>query len=484
MAREKDPFHGREQSQDGRRRKYEYDLEYEDEYELYGDAEDDEYEDEDMSDQSRSNIPRRRSATPLPPFPSTNRNIYPRRSRASRMPRSTQPTPHIQPKRPTHTTRSVRQTYLPNEPLPSSRHSAGSYHRPPQPTARMHTDDFPRRPVSAKPRKHRVWPIFLIGCAAGAVSLVLAIFIFALMGIRSVQNGINIPGIPNAGKPFSKQISESVPLSTLSQLIVCNPAGNISLGIDPNPSATAATIKATKLVHAVDQNEANRAFEQITVDTQSQQPPACQKTQAPNTSALNTAPTPVTTDNTVLAVNTTFPPNQAGQTATVDLAITLPLSSVHKDSPTSTAIAIQAPYGNIDVNGLSGVMTLKGLAGDITVQHAVLVDGSKLEAQGTLKFDGSIWKIPLPTNKRAGLFFRSATLINLTLPEITPVTIDATLNVRTAKITSDFPVKVVTNGDGASTYRGPFNPAVPPDEKKDPVLTLLASSGNISLHKS
>jgi hypothetical protein len=347
----------------------------------------------------------------------------------------------------------------------------------------MRSDDLPRRPVAAKPRKRRVWPIFLIGCAGGAVSLVLAIFIFALMGIRSVQNGINIPGIPNAGKAFNQEISESVPLSTLSRLIVCNPAGNISLGVDPSPSATAATIKATKLVHAVDQNEANRTFEQITVDTQSQQPPTCQKTQAPNTTALSTTPTSVATDNTVLTVNTTFPPNQAGQSATVNLTIALPASSVRTDSPTSTTIAIQAPYGNIDVNGLSGIMTLKGLAGDISVQNAILVDGSKLEAQGTLKFDGLIWKYALPTNKRAGLFFRSTTLINLTLPETTPVTIDATLNVRTAKITSDFPLKVVTNADGASTYRGPFNPAVPPDEKKDPVLTLLASSGNVALHK-
>ena len=453
--------------EEGANRIHEYDLE--EEYALYEDVEDDEYEDEDMFDQGRSNIPRRRSAAPLPPFPSTNKNMYPRRARASRMPRSTQPTPPMPPKRPSHTTRSVRQTYLPNEPQPSARHAAGSYQRPPQSATRMRTDDdFSRRPASAKPHKHRVWPIFLIGCAAGAVSLVAAIFIFALMGIRSVQNSINIPGITKADKPFSQEISQSVALSSLSQLIVCNPAGNISLGVDPNPNATAATIKATKLVHAVDQNEANRTFEQITVETQSQQPPTCQKTQAPNTSALNTTPTSVASDNTKLTVNTTFPPNQAGQTATVNLTIALPLASVRADSPTSTAIAIQAPYGNIDVNGLSGVMTLKGLAGDITVQHAVLVDGSKLEAQGTLKFDGLIWETPLPTHKRAGLFFRSATLINLTLPEITAVTIDATLNVRTAKITSDFPLKVVTSGDGASTYRGPFNSAVPPNETKGP----------------
>src|SRR5579864_983902 len=249
MGREKDPFQRRGHSQDGRRRGHEdeYDLEYEDEYEFDEDVEADEYEVEDMFDERGPNVPRRRSATSLPPFPSTNKNINPRRLRASRMPRSTQSTSSIPPKRPTQTTRSKRQAYLPEEPQPLPRHySTRSYHRPVHETEHL-DDDFPRRPVSArpvspKPRKRRVWPIFLVGCAAGAVSLVLAIFILALVGIHSAQNGLNLPGLSDQGKAIAGQPeTQTVPLSALSQLIVLESASNIPLGVYPSPGANKAT---------------------------------------------------------------------------------------------------------------------------------------------------------------------------------------------------------------------------------------------------
>ena len=355
MGREKDPFQRRWHSQDGRRR------EYEDENDVYEDDleydEDDEYDVEDMLDERGSNVPRRRSATPLPPFPSTTKNIYPRRSRASRMPRSTQPTPPIPPKRLSQTNRSKRQTYLPNEPLPSSRHSTRSYQRPSQERARP-DDDFPRRPVStrpvsSKPHKRRVWPIFLIGCAAGAVSLVLAIFIFALIGIHSAQSGLNIPGLPNEGKAIAGQPdTQTVPLSALSQLIVCDAAGTISLSVDPNPDATSATITTTKTaLHVLNQNEANQTFQQISVEAQPSsqiQTSPCQASQSNNTSTSNAIPTPTATNNTVLSVRVIFAPDQAGKAATVDVAIMLPKSVVPLDTPYGRPILLDEAEAVID----------------------------------------------------------------------------------------------------------------------------------------
>src|SRR5436305_938515 len=189
MGREKEPFHRRWHSQDRRRR------EQEDEYGLYQDEleydEDDEYEVGDIQDvyEKGPNVPRRRSRSPLPPHPSTTRNIYPHTSRSRRMPKSRTPTPPI---RPTQATRSQWQTDLPAEPQPSSRRSTGAYQRPLQQT--RHTDDFPRRPaVPPNPRKRKVWPIFLIGCTAGAVSLVLAVAIVALIVTK-------IPGATNDDK--------------------------------------------------------------------------------------------------------------------------------------------------------------------------------------------------------------------------------------------------------------------------------------------
>jgi hypothetical protein len=503
MGREKDPFQKRWHSQDGRRREHddEYELVYEDEYELYEDAEDDEYAVEDMFDERGSNIPRRRSASPLPPFPSTTRNIYPRRSRASRMPRSMQP-PALPPKRPGQTTHSKRQTYLPDDARPSSRYSAGSPQRPSQQTPRVRNDDVPRRPVSAgpvssRPHKRRVWPIFLTGCAAGAVSLVLAIFVLALMGIHSAQNSLNIPGLPNQGKAIAgPPDTQTIPLSALSQLIVCDAAGTISLSIDPDPNASSATITTRKTaLHAADQNDAERTFRQISVEaqpsSQTQKSP-CQKSQATNTptnntSNSNTTPTPAVTNTTVLSVKVIFAPDQAGKMATVDVTILLPKSVVPLQDPTnplvSTLITMQDSQGSINIDGMSGIMDIRDAFGDITVKNGTLVDGSHLETQGKLTFNGFIWPAALPPNTRAGLFFGGESLVDLTLPEDTRVILDATANVHTAKITSDFPINVETNSDGSSTYRGPFNPAIATDSNKVPHLTLIATLGNISLHK-
>ena len=79
------------------------------------------------------------------------------------------------------------------------------------------------------------------------------------------------------------------------------------------------------------------------------------------------------------------------------------------------------------------------------------------------------------------MFFSGEHQINLTLPQATSVTLDATSNIRTAKITSDFPIKVESD-NGYPAYRGPFNPAIP-EEKTAPVLRLQTSSGNIAIHK-
>jgi hypothetical protein len=64
----------------------------------------------------------------------------------------------------------------------------------------------------------------------------------------------------------------------------------------------------------------------------------------------------------------------------------------------------------------------------------------------------------------------------------TSAIIDATANAHKGKITSELPINIVDNGNGAHAY-GPFNPAIPTDEKTAPRLTLIATLGNISIHK-
>jgi DUF4097 and DUF4098 domain-containing protein YvlB len=187
-------------------------------------------------------------------------------------------------------------------------------------------------------------------------------------------------------------------------------------------------------------------------------------------------------------VNVVFPPDQAGQVARVDVVIKVPRSVVQSQDPahsfTSTLISLPDAKGNISIDGVSGKMDIHDSSGDITVKNGILVDGSKLRAQGKLTFNGLIWSTATPPNKRASLFFGGAYSIDLTLPETASVMIDATANTRAAKITSDFPIQVKTNSDGSSSYYGRFNPAMEVDENTAPRLTLQASSGNIAMHKA
>src|SRR5262249_42052576 len=97
MGREKDPFqrHGHSQNRGKREHEDEYDL-YEDDYDLY---DDDEFELGNGPDlfENGSRVPRRRSATPLPPFEPTPKNPYSRTSRARRISQSRTPRPRTRP---------------------------------------------------------------------------------------------------------------------------------------------------------------------------------------------------------------------------------------------------------------------------------------------------------------------------------------------------------------------------------------------------
>ena len=497
MGREKEPFHRRWRPQDERRRAHE--GEYEDEDDTYEDDleydEEDEYEVGDM--QEGSNIPRRRSAIRLPSFPSTNMKMYPHPSHARHMPQSTRPRP---PGQPTQTSRSKRRTYLHDEPQPPSRRSTELYQRPSQQTPR--SDDLPRRPDTLRsaplePRRRRVWPIFLIGCAAGAVSLVVFTAIVVSIAIYTAKSGggPNIPGITNTGKPYSQKTTRVLSLSALSQLMVCDPAGNISLSVDPNPSATNATVEITKTVMAANQSDANQTLDQIVVAVESPSPAQnalnCQKPQTTNASTLNTTPTATATanNNTTLSVNVTFPVNQGVQTPpTVDLAIKLPVSLVQTSGPTNTMISINAPDGNINADGVSGIMQLKGGSGDITVQHAVIVDTSLITTEGNVTFNGDLDTRDITHQQASGqqepitYTFDSGHQLDVTLPGNENIVLDARTNTNTGKIVSDFFQATNDCANGLPSYCGPLNPGTTTDSTT-PLLNLQASIGNIYIHK-
>ena len=284
------------------------------------------------------------------------------------------------------------------------------------------------------------------------------------------------------------------------------------MSVASDSNANGATVTTTKTaLHPIDQKDADQKLSQISVSVQAQPPGqtlACDTLQANNTSANNTSTsnsvpttTPTATNNSILSVNVVFPSNQvsqtttvqtdqtpvaqAGQNAKVDVTIVLPKSVVQlQQDPTSTLISMPNEQGSIAIDGVSGKMDVQDASGDITMKNGRLVDGSKLQArEGKVMFNGSIWPNPTLQNQRASLFFSGAYLVDITLLETSSVMIDATTNTRTGTITADFSISVVDNSDGSHTYYGPFNPAIQPDAKTAPRLTLQSSSGNIALHK-
>jgi hypothetical protein len=186
----------------------------------------------------------------------------------------------------------------------------------------------------------------------------------------------------------------------------------------------------------------------------------------------------------VLTVNVTFPSDQTGES--VDVAIALPPSTVQSTAPTNTLISIEAPLGNINIDGISGIMELKGFSGDIIVQNAELVDGSRLETEGNILFNGFLDSKDVAhtqPNQPIHYILSSGHQIDVTLSAANAdVILDANTNV--GKIVSDFPIKASNNGgNSAASYDGPLIAGTTTDPNTAPLLTLNTSTGSIFIHK-
>jgi hypothetical protein len=198
-------------------------------------------------------------------------------------------------------------------------------------------------------------------------------------------------------------------------------------------------------------------------------------------------------------VNVTFTPNQPGQIAPmVNITILLPKSAVQVPDPTNTTIAVEVPHGNINVNGLSGIMLLTGNAGDITVQGGALVDGSHLTTLSNITLKDILYEKKVSQHNSlpyVHYILNNAHQIDVTLPENTNIILDANTNV--GQITSEFPIQIhKSSKDKSACYYGPLNgtPSNTSNSSTDhcpatnnpaaPVLTLNVSTGNIHIHKA
>ncbi len=335
-------------------------------------------------------------------------------------------------------------------------------------------DEPPRRrrpPVERRRRRkqRRVWPWLLAGCAGGIIILVLAAAIVVFLALRTATNGGNlggiggingIPGIGNSSTFTQQSAPQPLQISNITQMNIHDPIGNITITVDPN--ATQATVTTVKKVKAASSSDANKEFGNVVVQVQP-------------------AGTPIGT----LAVSAAVPDTGGilgSHNDSVDLTITLPPSALAPAVGSSTPLTLAADggIGNVTVNGLNGVLGIKNTIGNITVNNAILFDGSHLATgTGNVLFNGSLNLTPSPGNTPPHYKLQCESgQIDVTLPAGTNITLDA--NTNAGPITSDFPISVQSSG-GAANYYGPLLSGSTPGSPLA-VLTLNVSTGQVTIH--
>ncbi|GAC1364604.1 MAG: hypothetical protein NVSMB44_24260 [Ktedonobacteraceae bacterium] len=379
------------------------------------------------------------------------------------------------------------------------RRARGSRGLRPTPSTREYA---PRRSARLQ-RKRSVWPALLGGCALGIFLVVLAAALVVVFAIRNLQGGGTIASLPGmiSMKSFTKNEAQGLQLSQVSQILVCDQVGNVTLHVDP--TITKPMLTTRKTVRASNQAGADDELKKLVVEVQ---PPgtithtlACARSQGtPTTQGTPTATgTPPTSPNppnsstgaagatgnaaTTLIVNVLFP-NADSLNHAVDLNIALPPGALLSENGPSLPVDVEAPRGDINVDGVSGVLNIRGGTGNVTVKHAVLADGSHIEtAQGNVTFNGFLATTPGSTGQNARYIFQSEHNVDVTLPANINVTLDANTNVGT--ISSDFPISP-TNDNGAMSYHGPLNTASSAATKPTATLVVDVSTGNVTIHRS
>ena len=356
-----------------------------------------------------------------------------------------------------------------------------------------------RYPVAAAPKKRSFWSGFFVGCLVLLILIVIVVAALIILGFKTLQGGgplTNLPGLVN-NHTYKKTETQQVNLAQLQQLTICDTTGNTTVMVDP--AATKTTVTAVKTVQSTSQSDANQQLQAMTVAVQppatSSKPLSCTQTTSQGQSTQTTQSTPPATPGSTtpnspssfLSINVTFP---QATNENVDLMVTLPPGAVQGSSP-SLALDVESRQGNINLSGLSGVLNVHDVNGNVDITRAIIANGSQIEtAQGNINFNGYLL---LPVASNAGntggtspnvrYILRNETgNINVTLPANTNLTLDANTNIGTIK--SDFPTNIGNSGNGSGpvNVHTPLNPtagSLPPA-----TLVLDVSTGNVHILKA
>lgn len=335
-----------------------------------------------------------------------------------------------------------------------------------------------RQPQRRRRRGKRVFSTLLTGCLGGAITLLIVAAVLAFLLIHNTPLGQNL-GITKA--TYKQASQQALEIGAVSQLIVKNQAGNISVSIDPN--ANSASLSSVKHVQADSQSAANTQFKQIVLTTSTIARGADSACLVASCLLVNaTTPTPATGGGLFGGSN--------GDS--IDLTIVLPTSFNSFDPKSPNIISANDNAGNISVSSFNGMLDLSGNVSNITVTHTLIFAGTCLQTlHGNITVNqASIFDLASPSklipcnnttsndpnhpwfSVKSGVGNVEITLTT----NLSNLLLDANTNRGT--ITDDFNL-AISNNDDSATYHGPLVPNTTPKAS----LYVAASTGNIVLHK-
>ena len=288
----------------------------------------------------------------------------------------------------------------------------------------------------------------------------------ALLVLLLAGCDVSIPVTINTGVPNTKVETQTVPLTGLSQVYICDKTGNVTLSADSSASAVTMEIKRT-IYTPKDSNTSASAISQR------------QQALKVSVQNINQSPCgwlPKKGDSSTLVVNATSPDDGnllKSQKDQVHLNIVFPASMVSQNSP----IAVRIEAGNdINLSGFAGKLTILSNAGNVKADHITLTANSTVHAQaGNIVFAGSLSGSGIQDE------FQSDTGdISLTLPASSNVSVDA--KAPTGDITNPFSPDSVQQGVAGASMKGPLNPGM--GNTAPVLLKVTASTGNIVFKKA
>lgn len=277
------------------------------------------------------------------------------------------------------------------------------------------------QPYAPPRRRHSPWPWIVL-----AVFLVL-VFTW-VVGLFFSTIGFNFPGYTNTVTETPRHFA----VSATPTVVINNDIGSIH--VQSGDAGSDVTIQATK--HAGLGSNVNNV----------------QVSYSQNSSAN------VITVNVDRTSNASF-----FNSPSVDFQVTV---------PNNASLELKTNTGGLDVNGVSGRMSVRSNTGSVEVRNGVLNSGSMLNSNtGSITFNGSI-------NKTGSYQFMTNTgSVNVTLPASSAFHLDASTD--TGSITSDFPGVYVQhpNFTGAVVHS---------DVGSSPqaTITMTTNTGSINLHQS